>query len=484
MGTRPTPAIPQKLVPISAQKNSFMRKQVRNLDYVFSPSSIAIVGASKNPKKVGHAILRNLIQAGFSGSLYPVNPSEDSILGLKTFKKISEIKKSVDCAIIATPANTVYEILKDALKANLKAAVVISGGFAEVGNKKEEQKIAALANAHDIALIGPNCMGILCPEFKNDSIFLPTFKLGRPHQGDISFISQSGAVGGCIVDLAAKSSLGISKFVSYGNAACINEADLLQYLQKDENTKAVISYIEGVQDGRKFMQAASSFTSKKPLVVLKAGKSKLGSQAALSHTAALAGSSKIFSAALNQCGAIEAQNLDELFHLAKILQISKFFSPRLCILTNGGGNGVLAADAVEKYGMKLSDFSPQISASLKKCLPSYANVKNPLDIIGDADAHRYESALNLLIENPSTDAIVVIILFQTPNLDSRIVSVLSQARAKTKKPIVAVCTGGEYTQMHAKMLDDYGIPTYPSPEDAISALSKMLKFNVSSHTGG
>lgn len=471
-----------KLKSISPNKDFVLRKQVQNLDYVFFPSSIAVVGASKNPKKIGHSILRNLIHAGFEGKLYAINPKEDSILGIPAYKKISDASSKVDCAIIATPANTVYSILQDALKSKIKAAVIISGGFSETGNKKEEQKIAQLANKHDIALIGPNCMGILCPSCKNDSIFLPTFKLGRPRAANTAFISQSGAVGGCIVDLAAKSGVGISKFVSYGNAACINETDLIQYLQKDDETHSLISYIEGVRDGRKFMQAASTFTSQKPLVVLKVGKSKSGSKAALSHTAALAGSHKIFSAALNQSGCIEAQNLDELFHLAKILQIKKFFSSRIAVLTNGGGNGVLAADAIDKHSLQLASFSQKTQSELKKTMPSYANISNPLDIIGDADALRYESALNLLIDDNNIDAMVVIILFQTPNLDSRIVNVLSQIKVKSKKPMVAVCTGGDFTQLHAKMLDDYGIPTYPSPEDAISSLSKILKYNIYSHT--
>jgi len=470
------------LTPISPAVKIHLRPQVQNLEYVFNPRSVAIVGASANPKKVGHSILRNFLHACFEGKIYPINTHEEEVLGIKAYKKVSEASDSVDCVIIATPANTVYDILRDALKSKIKAAVVISGGFSEVGNKKEELKIKELADKHQIALIGPNCMGILNPQTRNDSIFLPIFKLGRPRVGQTAFISQSGAVGGCIVDLAAKSSIGISKFVSYGNAACINETDLIEYFIQDAQTDSLISYIEGVNDGRRFMRAVSTISRHKPFVVLKAGKSALGSQAALSHTGALAGSYKIFTSAVKQAGAIEVKNLNELFYIAKILQIKKFFSSRIAVLTNGGGNGVLAADAIEHYGLKLANFSPVTLKGLSSFLPNYAQPKNPLDIIGDADASRYEKSLELLIADDSIDAIVVIILFQTSTLDSRIVNVLMQAKTKSTKPIIAVSTGGDYTQLHSKMLDDYGIPTYPSPDDAMSSLSKILRYNIYCHT--
>ncbi len=467
---------------ICSKKQITLRPQVKNLDYVFNPNSVAIVGASKNPKKVGHTILRNFLQAGFSKKIYPINPNEKEIMGLKSYSKLSEIGENIDCAIIATPAKTVYGILKDGLKHGLKSVVVISGGFSEVSNSNEELRIKKLSDQNNIALIGPNCMGVLNPDWRNDSIFLPTYKLGRPNTGSIAFVSQSGAVGGCIIDLCAKSAMGMSKFISYGNGTCINETDLLDYLCNDDKTRAVISYIEGVRNGRKFMQSISSMTLTKPLVILKAGKGALGAKATLSHTGTLAGSYKIFSSAIKQAGAIEAQNLDELFHLAKILQVPKFFSSKIAVLTNGGGNGVLASDSIEKHQLKLAHFSDKTKSELKAFLPSYSNIQNPLDIIGDADSQRYEKSLELLIADENIDAIVVIILFQTASLDSRIINVLAQAKTKSKKPIVAVCTGGDYTQLHAKMLDDYQIPTYPSPDDAISALSKILNYNISSHS--
>lgn len=455
-----------------------MRQQVKNLHYIFNPSSIAIVGASKTPSKIGHAILQNLVQGGFSKKIFPINPNEEEILSIKCYKCLSDVPQKIDCAVIATPASTVYSILEEAAKLKIPSAVVISGGFSEIGNSDGEQKIKQLADKHEIALIGPNCMGVLNPSQKVDSVFLPMHKLTRPRAGEVALISQSGAVGGCIVDLAAEEGIGVSKFVSYGNAACIDETDLLDYLYHDDTTKSIISYMEGVHDGRKFMRSACALTSKKPLIVLKAGKSKSGSAAALSHTASMAGSYKVFSAALQQCGAIEAQNLGELFELSKIFSLPNFYGSRIAVLTNGGGNGVLAADAIEKNGLELAEFSPATMRALKTILPPTANAKNPLDIIGDATSIRYQDCFDLLIDDDGVDAIICIVLMQTAALDSSIINTITNASFKSKKPIVVVSTGGEYTRIHCKMLEDYKIPTYSSPTSAVGALAKAQKYNI------
>ncbi|MFH1306353.1 MAG: CoA-binding protein [Candidatus Micrarchaeota archaeon] len=471
----------KKLAKIRSSSPPQLRKQVRNLEFVFNPKNVAIVGASAKPSKIGHAILRNFMQGGFSGKIYPINIHEEEILGKKCYKKISDVNEKIDCAVIAIPAKYVYDVLKDAISAGVPSAVVISGGFSEVGNREGEEKIKKLADENNMALIGPNCMGVLNPATKNDSVFLPIHKLGRPQVGTISFISQSGAVGGCIVDLASKWGVGISKFVSYGNAASINETDLINFLSQDEDTHSIISYIEGVDDGRKFMNSISYLTLHKPFVALKAGKSKLGSEATASHTGSMAGSYQIFSSALKQSGGIEAETLDELFELAKIFELPKFFGSRIAVLTNGGGNGVLAADAIELNYMELATFSPSTLRQLKEFLPSTTNIRNPLDVIGDADAKRYERALNILVEDENVDAIVAIVLFQTAALDSSIVQVLARAAHSSKKPIVVVSTGGEYTELQCKILDDYGIPTYSSPSNAINALAKAQKYNIYCH---
>lgn len=454
-----------------------MRKQVQNLDAVFNPKSVAVIGASREPYKIGNVILRNFLEGGFGGPVYAVNPNHPDVLGVPCLKRASDAPGDVDCALVAVPAPLVRPALEEAIRAGARGAVVITGGFSEVGNREEETRIKKLADGHDLALIGPNCMGVIHPAARVDSVFLPIYKMGRPHAGSIAFVSQSGAVGGCIVDLSARAGMGMSKFVSYGNASVIDETDLLQFLTNDEATRVVVAYLEGVRDGRKFMQAGTWLTRQKPLVVLKAGKTAAGAQAAASHTAAMAGSYGVYSSAFAQMGAVEARTLDELFDLSKIFALPPGGGPRIAVLTNGGGNGVLAADSVAEEGLQMAEFSPASRSALSAMLPPTANLRNPLDLIGDADSSRYQKALDILMRDPRIDALVVIVLFQTAALDSSVVNVLVKAAQQKTKPIVVVSTGGEYTELHRRILDGYGVPTYSSPTSAVHALAHFLHYN-------
>lgn len=454
-----------------------LRKQVKNLVSVFNPKSMAIIGAAREPNKIGHVILRNFIEGGFAGKVYAVNPNADEILGMPTFKSAAAIPEGVDSAVIAVPAKYVPQAMQDCADAGVKGAVVITGGFSEVGEKAPELKIKKIADDNDIAMIGPNCMGVLNPSARVDSVFLPVYKLGRPRVGAISFISQSGAVGGCIMDLAARAMIGMSLFVSYGNATCINETDLLHYLSSHKETEVIVSYLEGVKDGAAYREALGSLTKNKPVVVLKAGKSKSGIAAAVSHTGSLAGSADVYSAVFKQCHATEAETLDDLFDYAKIFEQVKACGRRIAIVTNGGGNGVLAADSVDAEGLELAKFLPATTKALENMLPSTARVHNPLDLIGDADSARYDKALAAVAKDPNVDAIVVIVLFQTIALDSSVVNVIVKAAQSCKKPVVVVSTGGEYTEMHRRILDSYGIPTYQSPSSAVRSLKKLIEYS-------
>lgn len=438
---------------------------------------MAIIGAAREPSKIGNVILQNFLEGGFTGEVYPVNPNAEEILGRKCFPSAAKIPNGVDSAVISIPAKFVPQAMQDCADAGVKGAVVITGGFGEVGEKELEEKVKKIADDNDIAMIGPNCMGVLNPSAKVDSVFLPIYKLGRPRVGPISFISQSGAVGGCIVDLAARAMLGMSVFVSYGNATSITESDLLDYLSAHKETEIIVSYLEGVKDGRRFMSSLSAVTKNKPVVVLKAGKSKSGIAAAASHTGSLAGAADVYSASFRQCHACEAQTLDELFDYAKIFEQVKACGRRIAIITNGGGNGVLAADAVDAEGLELASFAPSTQKALAEFLPPTTRVRNPLDLIGDADSARYDKALTLAAKDPNVDAIVVIVLFQTAALDSSVVNVIVKAAQACKKPLVVVSTGGEYTEMHRRILDSYGIPTYQSPSSAVKSLRKLLDYS-------
>ncbi len=454
-----------------------LSKKVKNLDAVFNPSSIAVIGASREPNKIGHVIVKNFVDGGFAGKIYPVNPNAEQILGLSSYRNVLEIKEKVDSAIIAVPAPAVESVLEQCGKKGIKGVVLITGGFSEVGNCKGEKRLAQIANKYDMALIGPNCMGVITPGSRVDSVFLPIYKLGRPRVGGISFISQSGAIGGCIVDLASRAGIGMSKFVSYGNAAVVDECDLLQYLASDKGTEIIVVYLEGVKDGRKLLSTAKEITKQKPVVILKAGKSSSGAQAALSHTGSLAGSAEAYSAAFKQAKVIEANTLGQLFDFAKIFDQPLPKGKRIGIITNGGGMGVLATDSIEEKGLCLSKFSEKTRKMLRASLPSYANIRNPLDIIGDADSHRYEVALNALMKDEKVDIILLIILFQTAAIDSSVVNIAIRASDQGKKPIIAVCTGGEYTEMHKRILESYGVPTYQSPSAAVRAISRFIAYS-------
>ncbi len=453
-----------------------MPQKIKNLSAVFNPSSIAVIGASREPNKIGHVIVKNFIDGGFGGKVYPINPNAEEILGLKSYKSVLDIREKVDCAVIAVPAAAVPEVLEECGKKGVKAVVLITGGFSEVGKMEEEKRVAAIANKYGIALIGPNCMGVLTPASRVDSVFLPIYKLGRPRVGGISFISQSGAVGGCIVDLAARAGIGMSKFVSYGNAAVIDECDLLEYFASDKETQIIVVYLEGVRDGRRFLEIAKKITRKKPVVVLKAGRSAAGAEAARSHTGSLSGASEAYKAAFRQAEVIEAATLEQLFDFAKIFDQVLPCGKRIGIITNGGGMGVLATDSIEDEGLALADISGEASQALRLTLPPYANVRNPLDIIGDADSHRYEVALNAFLKEENVDVILLIILFQTVAIDSSVVNIAIRASDTQKKPIIAVCTGGEYTEMHKRILESYGVPTYASPSSAMRAISRFVKY--------
>jgi len=453
-----------------------LSRKIKNLDAVFHPDSIAVIGASREPNKIGHVIVKNFVDGGFGGKIYPINPNAEEILGLKSYKSVLAIKEKVDSAVIAVPEAAVAGVLEECGKKGIRGVVLITGGFSEVGKADEEKKIAAIAEKYGIALIGPNCMGVLTPATRVDSVFLPIYKLGRPRVGKIAFISQSGAVGGCIVDLAARAGIGMSKFVSYGNAAVINECDLLEYLANDPETEIIVVYLEGVKDGRRFLEVARRITPKKPIVVIKAGKSAAGAEAAKSHTGSLAGSAEAYTAAFRQARVIEATTLDQLFEFAKIFDTPLPKGKRVGIITNGGGMGVLATDSLEYEKLQLAKLSDETNASLRQALPAYANVRNPLDIIGDADSHRYEIAINAMMKDDNVDVILLIILFQTAAIDSSVVNIAIRASDQKQKPIIAVCTGGEYTEMHQRILESYGVPTYDSPSSAMRSIARIVEY--------
>lgn len=453
-----------------------MREQVKNLKYVFKPKSIAVIGASGTPTKVGAVVLKNLIEGNFDGHVYPINPKYETLAGIKCYPSVLAVRKGIDCAIIATPADAVPQILDTCGKKGIRGVVVLSGGFSEVGNVELENKLKEVADKYQIAVIGPNCLGILNPYERVDSIFLPMYKLKRPRPGGISFVTQSGATGTCVVDLAAQFGVGISKFISYGNGTVINEIDLLEFLEKDRKTDEILLYLEGTKDGKRLLKTMKRVNRKKPIVVLKAGKGEKAAKAAFSHTGNLAGNYLSYDAAFRQSKVVVADSLDELFEFVKIFNQALPKGKRIGVVTNGGGLGVLTTDVIEDKKLELAEFSDETKKTLRKILPPYANADNPLDIIADAGSELYKKSLDVIKAAQEVDIIVVIVLFQAPAIDERILNILVNLSDEKKKPIVVIAVGGEYTEGHRKILEGYGVPTYSSPSDAIKAVKKLVDY--------
>ena len=331
---------------------------MRDLKPIFEPKSIAVIGASREPGKIGHVIVMNFVDGGFPGRLYPVNPNATEIHGMKCYASVLDIPGKVDSAVVVVPAKIVPKVLEECGKKGVKGVVVISGGFAEVGNHALEKKLADISRKYGLQVIGPNCLGVVDPASHVDSIFLPTYKMGRPKIGGVAFLTQSGAVGSTILDLVAREGFGMSKFVSYGNAAVIDETDLLEYMGNDRRTKIIVLYIEGVKRGKEFFRVTRKLAKKKPIVAIKAGTTEKGAAAAKSHTGSLAGSYAAYRAVFRQNRLIEAKTLDEVFDFAKIFDTQPFCTGnRVAIITNGGGMGVLAADAVVENGLELAEFT-------------------------------------------------------------------------------------------------------------------------------
>ena len=453
-----------------------------NLDTFFNPKSVAIIGVSKNQNKVGHVIFRNLIDAKWKGQLYPVNPNAEIVLNFSCFKSVLDIRPPVDLAVIAVPAEVSVKAIADCGKKGIRHVVLISSGFQEVGNIALQNKLLAVLEKYKISVVGPNCLGVFDANTKLDTLFLPRYRLSRPNPGGISFVCQSGAVGSAILDLATTEHYGFSKFISYGNAINLDESDYIEYLGKDPTTKVICLYVEGVKHGQKFLQVCKQVTKTKPIIAIKAGVSEAGAKATLSHTGALAGAAEIYDGVFRQANIIRAFSLEEMFDFAKALE--KGILPkgkRVAIMTNGGGYGILSTDAVIKCGLQMASFAKETEKAITPTLLPIVKVHNPLDLAGDATTERYRVAIEALLADKNVDMILVIALYQTPLLTTDIVDILVEVNDLRKKPIAVVSTGGDFTEVLRKSLEENGVPCYTFPENAIAALAQAAHYYEKNH---
>ncbi len=442
---------------------------------MFCPDKVAVVGASNKEGKVGNAIMKSL-KRKFSGEIFPVNIDEDEVLDLKAYDSVKDVDENIDLAIISIPAKVVPKVIKECGESAIKNAIVVSAGFSEAGRDDLESKIKEISDNYDINLIGPNCLGIYNPWVGLDTIFNPPKRQARPESGSVAFLSQSGAFGAALLDWFSESDIGLSKFVSYGNRADIDEADLVEYISRDEKTDFMIFYIEGVKDGRRFFKAASN--SEIPIIAVKSGKTDLGSSAATSHTASLAGKDGVYEGAFKQSNVIRADTLREMFNIAKAISYQPLpEGNNVGIVTNGGGAGVMATDSIVDKGLNLASISNGTKEKFREAekegiIPDHATLNNPIDIVGDASSERYERAMDITLDEDDLDILLVICLFQSPALDEDIIEKLDKMQEKGK-PIIAVTPGGEYTHRIADKIEDRGIPVYQTPEDAVQAIKGL-----------
>lgn len=433
------------------------------LETFFKPKSIAVVGASKDSTKIGHAALKNILISNYECKLYPINLKEKEILGIKCYRKLADVPGKIDLVLVSVPAKIVPQIIKECVQKDAKNVIIISSGFSEVGNRESEDEIKKIAEKSKMRILGPNTMG-----YKNASDGLDaSFVFGVPRRGNLALVSQSGALGIGMIYLANKEFVGISKIIGVGNKLDIDDDDLIDYFSQDPETNVIGLYIEGIKDGRAFMNSIKACN--KPVLVVKAGRSSAGARATISHTGSMAGSDKIYSAAIKQAGGIRCRDIVELFDMARALAGQPpAKGNRIGIVTNGGGLGILLTDACEANGLTIPKLSPKTYKKIDKILPDLVKPNNPVDLVADAGFYRYEACTKALLEDPNIDGIIVASVhggYARPReFTGAILKMIRERKLHEtyKKPILGTWVGGKEFEDLVLDLKSAGVPIYPS----------------------
>ncbi|MBN1332056.1 acetate--CoA ligase family protein [Candidatus Dojkabacteria bacterium] len=448
-----------------------------SLEKLFNPSSVAVVGVSEDPTKLGSVLFSNIIDSGFKGKVYPVNPKHEKLFGVKAYKSVSAIKGKIDLVAIAVPAKFVIDVMKDAGRKRVRAAIVITAGFKEVGDDgiELEKQLLETAKRYKIRLLGPNCLGMINPMTDLNA----SFAASTPEKGKIGFLSQSGAFCTAILDMAVEKNLGFSYFVSLGNKADIDELDLLDMWYKDENVKVIGAYLEEISKGKDMVDLVRSNDNRKPLIMFKPGKSLSAMKAISSHTGSMAGSTETFQAAIKQNGIIESNEVNEMFYTMMGFAWSPLpKGPRVAVVTNAGGPGIIATDEIAEHGLEMAEISAKSKRAMRNFLPPTASVENPIDVIGDALAQRYRAPIDVLMQDENVDSILVIL---TPQLVTQIEEtaklIISSAKLY-EKPIYAVFLGGKYAKTGLQRLYDNKIPAFLYIQDAVKVIEKMHTYQA------
>ncbi len=449
------------------------------LDKMFNPKKIAIIGASEREGSVGYALMSNLVNSEYPGEICPVNNKRDSILGRKTFKSVKDISGQIDLAIIATPAVTVPSIVLECGEAHVSGIVIISSGFSEIGEegKKLGEQILATAKKHKMHIIGPNCLGFIRPSLGLNASFAPLMAL----KGKIAFISQSGALCTAILDWSLINNVGFSHFISIGSMLDVDFSDLIDYLATDPETESIIIYMESIGNAEKFIRAAKALSKKKPIVILKVGRTSAGAQAAKSHTGSIVGDDEVFSAAFEKAGIIRVETIENLFHVARALAMQPIpKGNRMCVVTNAGGPGVIVADALMSSGSHIAELKKATIDKLNTFLPPNWSHSNPVDILGDADPERYAKTLDVCLSDDAADAVLVVLTPQSMTNPTATAKALLAEKNLKKKTIYASWMGGAAVAEGGKILEQGNIPIYSEPEDAIKSFSYINKIYANS----
>ena len=449
-----------------------------NLDRIFNPKVVAVIGASDEEGTVGYALMRNFKDLGYEGKVYPVNIKKEEVLGLKAYPTIEQVPETVDLAIIATPARTVPDIVEQCGRSGVKGLIIISAGFKEIGEegKALENKITELKKKYSLRIIGPNCLGVIRPSVKMNATFIN--KMPKP--GNIAFISQSGALGSAILDYALHENIGFSNFVSIGSMIDVDFGDLIDYFGTDPKTRSILMYIEGLTDARKFMSAARHFARTKPIILVKAGKFKESAKAAASHTGSLTGEDNVYDAAFKRAGIVRVDEIADLFNAAEVLGMQPLpKGPNLAIITNAGGPGVMATDAIIAQGGKVAELSPKTMEALDAVLPHFWSHGNPIDILGDAHADRYKATLEVCLKDENVDGILVIYTHQAVaepiNIAQTIADYVKSQPYQTKTILTSFIGYGAVEEAN-RIFNANSIPTFTTPEQATKTYLYMYQY--------
>ncbi len=456
-------------------------KSQKNLKALFEPKSIAVIGASRREDSVGYAILDNLVTEPFQGKIYPVNPKADTLKDIKCYPSISDISGPVDLAVLVVPSKVVPATLKQCGEKGVKAAIIITAGFKEIGleGKQLEKEAVAIAEEYNMPLLGPNCLGLI--NCDSNLRMNASFSRFMPKPGNIAFISQSGALGTAVLDYAKGKDIGFSKFISLGNKANLSELDILMYLKDDPQTDVILMYVEDLACGREFIKAAREITGDlektKPILAIKSGRTAEGAKAASSHTGSLMGSDKVYDAIFAQSGVMRVDSVGEIFDYALAFANQPLpESNRVAIVTNAGGPGIMATDSCVRYKLKMAELQPETIAELRKHLPPTANFSNPIDVIGDAHADRYENALKSIVADPNVDGVIVILTPQAMTDIKDTAKIIVKISKETNKPILTCFMGLADVYSGVEILEKNLIPHYPFPGEAAHTMSVMAKY--------